>query len=84
MGKNTLLPPTNLKKLDNMTERNKERLAENIERLKNTLGAIQLPMPDGFHLEQLKEILPEIMASLQEIYVDEAKENPWEHKTETH
>lgn len=61
-----------------MTTENQERLAEIAERLDNLTGSLQIPMPAQFHVDQLKNILPEIRDELRLLYISESGENPWE------
>lgn len=50
---------------------------EQIDRLDNFIGALQLPIPDRMHVDQLRKALPEISAALKQAYEDLSGENPW-------
>lgn len=60
-----------------MSAENIERVAEVAETLDNLLGALQLPMPPAFHVEQMKAQLPDLREKLRAVYVAETGENPW-------
>lgn len=55
----------------------KELLARAIERLDNVTHALELPMPDTFHIGQMKAILPEVVSDLKKWYAEVVGENPW-------
>lgn len=55
-----------------------EKIGEIADQIDNLMGAMKIPMPPNFHLEQLKSALPEISGKLKEIYVKSLGENPWE------
>lgn len=52
--------------------------AEVIEKIDNLRGALEIPMPAGFHVNQMKRELEEVSDKLKRIYVEEEDENPWE------
>lgn len=54
-------------------------LAGTIEDLDNSCAAMKLAMPAEFHLELLKELIPEKVKALKSAYVVLAKENPWKY-----
>lgn len=54
-----------------------DEFAEVIETIDNLLGALELPMPAEFHVNQMKRELKEVSAKLKQIYVEEEDENPW-------
>ena len=60
-----------------MSAANIEKVAEVAETLDNLLGALQLPMPPAFHVEQMKSHLPDLREKLRAVYVAETGENPW-------
>ena len=60
-----------------MTE-NLDRLGEVADDIDNLLGAMALPMPPQFHLDQLRRALPEVRDRIRRIYVAEAGDNPWD------
>lgn len=54
-----------------------DEFAEVIETIDNLLGALELPMPAEFHVNQMKRELKEVSVKLKQIYVEEEGENPW-------
>lgn len=54
-----------------------DEFAEVIETIDNLLGALELPMPAEFHVNQMKRELEEVSTKLKQIYVEEEDENPW-------
>ena len=55
-----------------------ERIGQLIDRLDNVIGALELPMPAPFHVQQVKSILPEISKELKAVVIAESGDNPWE------
>ena len=55
-----------------------DEFAEVIEKIDNLRGALEIPMPAGFHVNQMKRELEEVSNQLKRIYVEEEDENPWE------
>ncbi|MEL5894263.1 hypothetical protein AAE250_12250 [Bacteroides sp. GD17] len=55
-----------------------DEFAEVIEKVDNLLGAMEIPMPAEFHVNQMKRELREVSDKLKQIYVEEEDENPWE------
>ena len=55
-----------------------EPLGQTIDRVNNILHALVIPMPAEFHLNMLKELLPEIVDELRAGFVKATGENPWE------
>jgi flagellar basal body-associated protein FliL len=55
-----------------------ELLSMQAETLDNLVGALQLAMPDKFHVEQMRQRLPEIRDALRRVYARETGDNPWE------
>ena len=55
-----------------------DEFAEVIEKIDNLRGALEIPMPAGFHVNQMKRELEEVSDKLKRIYVEEEDENPWE------
>ena len=55
-----------------------EEFGEIIDRIDNLLGALELPMPAEFHVNQMKHELSDMSEKLKRIYVEEEGENPWE------
>ena len=54
---------------------NLQRLLKKIDNLR---GALEIPMPAGFHVNQMKRELEEVSDKLKRIYVEEEDGNPWE------
>lgn len=55
-----------------------DEFAEVIERMDNLRGALEIPMPVEFHVNQMKRELEEVSDKLKRIYVEEEDENPWD------
>jgi hypothetical protein len=55
-----------------------EGLGQTIDRVDSLAHGLDLPMPPAFHVDQLKTILPEVVADLKKHFVLVAGENPWE------
>ena len=55
-----------------------EELAQEIDKIENLVCAMKLPMGSDFHVEQLKNQLPEVVAKLKGLYVELTDDNPWE------
>lgn len=62
-----------------MTEESKDKLGQAIDRVSNLEGALQIPMPAEFHIEQFKSLLPEILKELRDGYAEVTGEDPWEN-----
>lgn len=60
-----------------MTYESMEKLGAAADELGNLLGAMALPMPAQFHLDQLKRALPGIRDTMRAIYVAQVGEDPW-------
>lgn len=54
-----------------------DEFTEVVDTIDNLLGAMKIPMPDGFHVKQMKHELKEVSDRLKRIYVEEEDENPW-------
>lgn len=54
-----------------------EQIGQLIDRLDNVIGALELPIPAPFHVEQVKNILPEISKELKAAVVAESGYDPW-------
>ncbi|MEH0154009.1 hypothetical protein V6R21_07655 [Limibacter armeniacum] len=61
-----------------MNETTAEELGIITDELESLVHATKLPMPSDFHLEQLKQLLPEKIKAIRDIIVKETGENPWE------
>lgn len=55
-----------------------EQLGRLADQADNLIGASRLPMPPGFHVEQLRSGLGDIVAALRAMYVQIASDDPWE------
>ena len=55
-----------------------ENLGLAIDRVDNLAHALQMPLPDKMHVEQLRSTLPEVVAELKAGFVEATGENPWE------
>ena len=54
---------------------NLQRLLKKIDNLR---GALEIPMPAGFHVNQMKRELERSIRQIKTVYVEEEDENPWE------
>lgn len=61
-----------------VTEQQEDALGQDIERLDNLAHALLLPMPPDFHVKQLKESLPKVVAEFKKHYAAAFGWNPWE------
>jgi|FreactcultuFSWF8_1027224.scaffolds.fasta_scaffold02805_2 hypothetical protein len=59
-----------------------EKFGEVIDKLDNLAHALQLPLKDSMHVNQLRRELPEVVKELKAAYVFEFVENPWEGEPE--
>ncbi len=55
-----------------------EKLGQAIDRVENLAFALNMPLPDGMHVQVLRNSLPEIVAELKAGFVEATGENPWE------
>lgn len=55
-----------------------ENLGQAIDRVDSLAHGLQLPLHDHMHVEQLKVLLPEVVAELKKAFVALTGENPWE------
>lgn len=55
-----------------------DEFGEQIDRIDNLLGALEIPMPAEFHVKQMKSELKDLSVTLKKIYVEENDDNPWE------
>lgn len=55
-----------------------EKLGQLIDSIENLVYGLELPMPPAFHVDRLKEILPEKVKELKEVFVEIVGENPWD------
>jgi len=56
----------------------KEELGQAIDTVDNLAHALLLGMPAQFHVDQLKEALPEVVKRLKKGFTAVTGENPWE------
>lgn len=54
-----------------------DEFGEVIDTIDSLLGALEIPMPAEFHVNQMKRELKEVSDKLKRIYVEEEDENPW-------
>jgi hypothetical protein len=54
-----------------------DQLGQQADRLENLVAGLAMPIPAQFHLDQLKEILPDISAEIKRFVVEQTGENPW-------
>jgi hypothetical protein len=55
-----------------------EKLGELIDSIDNITHTLNLPMPDKFHVEKLRSLLPEKVKELKECFIEITGENPWQ------
>lgn len=55
-----------------------ELLGRTIDRLDNVAHALALPMSADFHIRQMNQLLPGIIADLKKYFAEVTGENPWE------
>lgn len=56
---------------------NLNKIEEGIERLLNLTAGLDIPLPAEIHLEQLRQLLPEITGQLREGLVEAGGEDLW-------
>jgi len=54
-----------------------EDLGRAIDRVDSIAHGLQLPIHDHVHVEQLKVLLPEVVARLKAAFVKVTGQNPW-------
>tara|TARA_R110000824_G_scaffold187984_1_gene369278 strand:+ start:1512 stop:1694 length:183 start_codon:yes stop_codon:yes gene_type:complete len=57
---------------------NLEKIGQTVDDLESLIAGLAIPMPPQFHLDQLKNILPEKIKAIKEAVIAESGENPWE------
>lgn len=62
----------------NKMEEKFEKLGQLIDSIDNLASALDIPMGAEFHIEQLKNLLPEKVKELKESFIEISGENPWE------
>jgi len=55
-----------------------EDFGEAIDKIDNLRAALDIPMPNEFHVKQMKRELEELSTELKKIYTEEEGKNPWE------
>ena len=55
-----------------------ELLGQAIDRIDSLTHGLELPLPANFHVQQLKQVLPEVVEELKKGFVAVTGENPWE------
>ena len=55
-----------------------EELGQLIDSIDSITHALNIPLPPQIHVEQLKNLLPEKVEKLKEVFVKITGENPWE------
>ena len=61
-----------------ISEEQLEPIGELADRIDNLAAALNLPMPDSFHVKQLKSELPKVANELKRFYRSISGENPWD------
>lgn len=59
-------------------DENFEKLGELIDSLENLSCALNLPLDNKIHVDQLKILLPEKVEELKKLFVEITGENPWD------
>lgn len=54
-----------------------EKLGEAIDRVDSLAHALELPVSDRMHVEQLRELLPSVVAELKAGFEKVTGEHPW-------
>ena len=54
-----------------------EELGQCIDSLNNYIHAIKIPMPAEFHIDVLKDVLPELHERFKKAFIELTRENPW-------
>lgn len=60
-----------------MTDDQLEELGQFADEIDNLCGAMELPMPPAFHVEQLKKLLPRIATKIKVMVVAIGGDDPW-------
>ncbi|MEM7756562.1 MAG: hypothetical protein AAF298_00320 [Cyanobacteria bacterium P01_A01_bin.40] len=56
-----------------------DEIGQQIDRLDNLVAALNIPISADQHVQQIKNILPEIIKELKTQYVEVFDENPWDY-----
>jgi hypothetical protein len=59
------------------TDLDSEKLGRAIDELDALAHALILPMPDKFHIEQLRSALPTVVLELKAGFAEATGHNPW-------
>ena len=54
-----------------------EKLGQLIDDIESLQCGLDLPMPDHFHIEQLKKILPQKVYEFKQVFIEITGEDPW-------
>ena len=60
-----------------MNEEQLSELGDIADEIDNLCGAMELPMPATFHIDQLKKLLPKESERIKALYVAISGNNPW-------
>lgn len=60
-----------------MSEESLDKIGSLVDDLESLVAGFSIPMGADFHLEQLKQILPEKVEILKSVYISESGENLW-------
>jgi hypothetical protein len=60
-----------------ITDDQLEELGQLADELDNMCGAMELPMPAAFHIEQLKVLLPKVSTKIKALVVAIGGDDPW-------
>ena len=61
-----------------MTDDQINKLGEAIDRVDNCAHGLQIPFDNAIHVNNLRELLPEIVVELKAAFVEVTGQNPWE------
>lgn len=61
-----------------MTDEQLEKFGTIVDDIDNLCHGLNLPLGPEFHIEQLRELLPQKVADLRRLYVEVSGANPWE------
>lgn len=54
-----------------------EQFGQIIDEIDNLAHALEIPLPAEMHVDSMKNILPEKVEKLKQIFVELSGENPW-------
>lgn len=61
-----------------MTEEQKERWGQLIDKIENLQYALQMKIPDAMHIKQFRKEIPDLVKESKDIFIEITGENPWE------